>query len=126
MAAQGKTIAFQTRAFAIMLVVMAGSVTCGPASAQYWGDSSSGGWGGWGWGGRSSGGWGNRYPSDRYYRRSPNRDFLSPFSGERPQSSSAGRRLLEGAGAAIIGNAAEPNTSRHRRFDGRLAELWIG
>src|SRR6516162_1906196 len=79
----GKTTAFQTRAFAIMLVVMAGSVTCGPALAQYWGDRSSGGWGGWGWGGRSSGGWGGRYPSDRYYRRSPHRDFLSPFSGER-------------------------------------------
>jgi uncharacterized protein len=80
----GKTTAFQTRAFAIMLVVMAGSVACGPASAQYyWGDRSSGGWGGWGWGGRSSGGWGDRYPSDRHYRRSPNRDFFSPFSGER-------------------------------------------
>jgi hypothetical protein len=80
----GKTTAFQTRAFAIMLVVMAGSVTCGPASAQYyWGDRSSGGWGGWGWGGRSSGGWGDRYPSERHYRRSPHRDFLSPFSGER-------------------------------------------
>ena len=80
----GKTTAFQTRAFAIMLVVMAGSATCGPASAQYyWGDRSSGGWGGWGWGGRSSGGWGDRYPSDRHYRRSPHRDFFSPFSGER-------------------------------------------
>jgi uncharacterized protein len=75
---------FQSRAVAIMLVVMAGSVTCGPASAQYyWGDRSSSGWGGWDRGGRSSGGWGNRYPSDRYYRRSPHRDFLSPFSGER-------------------------------------------
>src|SRR5215468_9530616 len=71
--------AFQSRAFAIMLVVMAGSVTCGPASAQYWGDRSSGGWGGWGWGDRSSGGWGDR----GYYRRSPHRDFRSPFSGER-------------------------------------------
>src|SRR6516165_3334100 len=79
-----KTTACQSRAFAIMFAVMAGSVTCGPASAQYyWGDRSSGGWGGWGWGGRSSGGWDNRYPSDRYYRRSPHRDFLSPFSGER-------------------------------------------
>ena len=79
-----KTTAFQSRAFAIILVVMAGSVTCGPASAQYyWGDRSSGGWGGWGWGGRSSGGWGDRYPSDRHYRRSPRRDFLSPFSSER-------------------------------------------
>src|SRR6516164_8165266 len=77
--ALGKTIAFQSRAFAIMLVVMAGSVTCGPASAQYWGDRSSGGWGGWGWGDRSSGGWGDR----GYYRRSPHRDFRSPFSGER-------------------------------------------
>jgi len=82
--ALGKTTAFQSRAFAIMLVVMASSVACGPASAQYyWSDRSSGGWGGWGWGGRSSGGWGDRYPSDRYYRRSPRRDFLSPFSGER-------------------------------------------
>jgi uncharacterized protein len=66
----GKTTAFHV---AVVLVVMAGAVACGPASAQYWGDSSSGGWGGWGWGGRSSGGWG-----DRYYRRSPHRD-----SGER-------------------------------------------
>jgi hypothetical protein len=81
--ALGKTTAVQTRAFAIMLVVMAGSATCGPASAQYWGDSSSGGWGGWGWDNRPSGGWGDRYPSNRYYRRSPHRDFLSPFSGER-------------------------------------------
>ncbi|HET8919688.1 MAG TPA: GDSL-type esterase/lipase family protein, partial [Xanthobacteraceae bacterium] len=76
--ALGKTTAFQIRAFAIALVVVAGSVTCGPASAQvYWGDRSSGGWGrsgGWGWDNRPSGGWG--YPSDRYYRR-------SPFSGER-------------------------------------------
>src|SRR5215469_4934721 len=80
----GKTTAFQTRAFSIMLVVMAGSVICGPASAQYyWGERSSGGWGGWGWGGRSSGGWGDRYPSERHYRRSPHRDFLSPYSGER-------------------------------------------
>src|SRR5499427_2454275 len=39
--------------------------------------------GGGGWGGRSSGGWGDRYPSERHYRRSPHRDFLSPFSGER-------------------------------------------
>jgi hypothetical protein len=82
---------------------------CGSASAQYWGDRPSGGWGwdnrpsgGWGWdnrpsggwGGdnRPSGGWGNRFPgwgggdryrSDRYYRRSPYRDFSPPFSGER-------------------------------------------
>jgi hypothetical protein len=81
--APGKTTAFQTGAFAVMLVVMAGFVTCGPASAQYWGDSSSGGWGGWGWGGRSSGSWGGRYPSDRYYRRSPKRDFFYPVTGER-------------------------------------------
>src|SRR6516165_4888063 len=80
--ALGKTPAFRTRAFAIMLVIIAGSVTCGPASAQYWGDRSSGGWGrSGGWGGW--GGWGERYPSERYYRRSPHRDFLSPFSGER-------------------------------------------
>src|SRR5262245_9923722 len=79
-----KTTVFQSGAFAMTLVLMAGSVTCVPASAQYyWGDRSSGGWGGWGWGGRSSSGWGDRYPSDRHYRRSPRRDFLSPFSGER-------------------------------------------
>jgi hypothetical protein len=72
-------MAFGTRAFAV--VIVAGFATCGPASAQYWGDRSSGSWGrsgGWG-----SGGWGERYPSDRYYRRSPQRDFFSPFSGER-------------------------------------------
>jgi hypothetical protein len=71
-------------------------VTCGSASAQFWGDRPSGGWG-WdnrssgGWGDRRSGGWGwdnrpgggERSPSDRYYRRSPNRDFFYPFSGER-------------------------------------------
>ena len=84
MALLGKTTAVQTHAFAIMLVVIAGSVTCGPALAQYWGDrSSGGGWGGWGWDNRSSGGWGERYPSDRRYQRSPHRDFFYPFSGER-------------------------------------------
>jgi uncharacterized protein len=71
----GKTTALRTSAFAIALVVMAGSVTCGPASAQvYWGDRPSGGWGrsgGWG-------GWGDRYPSDHYYRRSPHRDRPAP------------------------------------------------
>src|SRR6516165_4178845 len=78
----GKTTAFHTRAFAIMIVVMAGPVICGPASAQYWGDRSSGGWGrSGGWGGW--GGWGEGYPSERHYRRSPHRDFFSPFSGER-------------------------------------------
>src|SRR6516162_5725148 len=77
--ALGKTTASRTREFAVMLVIMAGSVTCGPASAQYWGDRSSGGWGrsgGWG-------GWGEHYPSERHYRRSRHRDFFSPFSGER-------------------------------------------
>src|SRR5262249_38668093 len=86
--ALGKMREFRARAFAIMLVVMAGSVARGPASAPYHGGRLSRGlggcgWGGWGWGGRSSGGWGDRYPSDRYYRRSPHRDFLSPFSGAR-------------------------------------------
>src|SRR6516162_3177568 len=75
----GKTSEPRTRAFAVALVVMACAATCGPASAQYyWGDRSSGGWGqsgGWGWG--------DRYPSERYHRRSPNRDFFHPFSGER-------------------------------------------
>src|SRR5262249_4404402 len=80
--ALGQMRGFGARVLAIMRLVVAGSVACGPASAQCWGDRYSGGWGGWGWGGRSSGGWGDRYPSDRYYRRSPHRDFLSPFSGE--------------------------------------------
>jgi uncharacterized protein len=83
-----KTSAFRTRAFAAAVVVIVCAATRGPASAQYWGDSPSGGWGdrrsgGWGWDNRPSDGWRDRYPSDRYYRRSPNRDFLSPFSGER-------------------------------------------
>ena len=78
----------ETRAFAFALVVVGCTATCGPASAQYWGDSPSGGWGdrrsgGWGWDNRPQGGWGDRYPSDRYYRRSPNRDFFYPFSGDR-------------------------------------------
>ncbi|MGB6768178.1 MAG: GDSL-type esterase/lipase family protein [Methyloceanibacter sp.] len=64
---------------------------CGPASAQvYWGDRPSGGGGDrrsgdWGWDDRRSGGWGDRYPSDRSYRRSPYRDFFSPFFGDRYQ-----------------------------------------
>ena len=93
-----KTSEFRTRALAVALVVIAGSATCGPASAQYWGYNPSGGWGdrrsgGWGWDNRPSsgwgrdnrpsGGWGERYPSNRYYRRSPKVDFFSPFSGER-------------------------------------------
>ena len=85
-----KTSEFRTRAFAVVLVVIAVSATSGSASAQYWGDNPSGGWGwanrpsgGWGRDNRPSGGWGERYPSNRYYRRSPNRDFFSPFSGER-------------------------------------------
>jgi hypothetical protein len=93
-----KTNAFRTRAFAVALVVIATSATCGSVSAQfYWGDSPSGGWGnrrsgnwgsdnrgssGWGWDNRPSGGWGDRNPSDRNYRR-PYHDFFSPFSGDR-------------------------------------------
>jgi hypothetical protein len=38
----------------------------------YRGDRRSGG-----------GGWDRRYPSDRHYRRSPNRDFFSPFFDDR-------------------------------------------
>lgn len=92
-----KTSAFRVRAFAVALVIVAASATCGSVSAQfYWGDSPSGGggdrrsggWGnrgssGWGWDNRPSGGWGDRYPSDRNYRRPPYHDFFSPFSGDR-------------------------------------------
>jgi uncharacterized protein len=80
-------MALGTRAFAVVLVIMAGFATCGPGSAQFYsGDRSSGSWGrsgGWGWDNRPSGGWGDHYPSDRSYRRSPNRDFFYPFSGDR-------------------------------------------
>src|SRR6516225_4865077 len=93
----GKTTAFRTRAFAIALVVMAGSLTCGPAPAQYWGDSSSGGWGGWGWGGRSSGGWGNRYPSHAIIDDRPTAIFF----------------LRSLASAAIV--QRQPSTTRRRR-----------
>jgi uncharacterized protein len=83
--AVGETSAFGTRAFAVALAVIACAAT--PASAQ-WGGDRGGGLGdqrsgGWGWDNRPSGGWGDRYPSDRYYRRSPNRDFFYPFSGDR-------------------------------------------
>src|SRR5262249_48673679 len=81
--ALGKMMEFRARAFAIMLVVMAGFLTRGPASAPYLGGRSSSGWGGLGWGGGASGGSGGPDTSGRYYRRSPHRDFLSPFSGER-------------------------------------------
>ncbi len=83
--ALGKTSEFRPRAFAIVLVVAGCAATCGPASAQ-WGDRGGlgdQGPGGWGWNNRPSGGWGDRYPSDRYHRRSSNRNFFSPFSGER-------------------------------------------
>src|SRR6516164_10830592 len=52
--------------------------------------------------------------------------IAAPRFWRAPQSSSASRRLLEGAAAAQIGNAAGPNSSGHRRFNGRLAGLWIG
>jgi hypothetical protein len=81
--APGRTRAFQAHPLVIALVVMAGYLAiCQPASAQgYWGDRPSGGWGdrpsGGYWGDRRSGGWGW---DDR---RSPNRDFFSPFFGDR-------------------------------------------
>jgi hypothetical protein len=67
-------MALQARAFVIAFTVVAGSMTCEPASAQLWGDRPSGGWGnhrsgGWGWGD-----WGDRHR--------PGRDFF-PFFGER-------------------------------------------
>ena len=84
--ARARTIAFQTSAFAIAVVVTASFVTtfaatCSPASAQvFWGDRGSGNRsGGWGWDDRRSGGWGwgDRYHSDRH------RDFFAPFFGDR-------------------------------------------
>jgi uncharacterized protein len=74
--ASRKALAFQTRAFVIALLVMAGSTTCGPVLAQFWGDRPSGGSsnhrsGGWGWDD-----WGDRH------RQRPGRDFF-PFFGER-------------------------------------------
>ena len=73
-----KTRVFGTRAFAITLLVVATSAgICGSAAAQYWGDRRSGDWG---WGDRRSGDWGW---GDRRSRRSPNRDFFSPFFGDR-------------------------------------------
>src|SRR5215469_10425208 len=77
--ALGKTSAFRTRAFAVALVGIVGSATCGSVSAQ-WGDRGGLGdqrSGGWRWDNRPSRGWGDRYPSDRHYRRSP---IFSPFS----------------------------------------------
>src|SRR5690242_5743182 len=80
--ALGKTTAFQTRAFAVVLVFMAGSMTYGPASAQVlWGDRPSGGWGGWGWNSRPSGGRGDRYRSDHHYRRLCPRERPAPAVG---------------------------------------------
>ena len=85
--ASGKTSEFWTRAFAVALAVTACAAICGSASAQYYGgDRSPGGWGrsgGWGWDNRPSRGWGDRYPSDRYHRQSPYRDFFYPFSSDR-------------------------------------------
>jgi uncharacterized protein len=71
--AAGKAMAIQTRAFVIAFTVVAGSMTCGPASAQFWGDRPSGGnhrSGGWGWDD-----WGDRH------RQRPGRDFF-PFFGD--------------------------------------------
>ena len=76
-----KTSGFWIRLFAIALVVIAGSTAiCGPALAQvYWGDRPSGGWGD-----RRSGGWGwDDWGDRRRYRQTPNRDFFSPFFGDR-------------------------------------------
>jgi hypothetical protein len=74
--ASRKATAFQTRAFVIALLVIAGSTTCGPVLAQFWGDRPSGGWrdrqsGGWGWDD-----WGDRH------RQRPERGFFSPFFGD--------------------------------------------
>ena len=74
--ASRKALAFQTRAFVIALLVMAGSTTCGPVLAQFWGDRPSGGSGN-----HRSGGWGWDDWGDRHRQR-PGRDFF-PFFGER-------------------------------------------
>src|SRR6516164_3677492 len=68
-------MALQARAFVIAITVVA-SMTCGPASAQFWGDRPSGGWGN-----HRSGGWGWDDWGDRHRQR-PGRDFF-PFFGER-------------------------------------------
>ena len=75
---------FHTRAFVIALLVIAGSATCQPVLAQFWGDRPSGGWGNnrsGGWGNNRSGGWGWDDWGDRRRQR-PGRDFF-PFFGER-------------------------------------------
>src|SRR5215831_7398581 len=97
--ALGKMREFRARAFAIMLVVMAGSVTCGPASPIL-GRSLLRrlGWLGLGWS-----------LVGRLGRPLSLGSLLSPIAPPRfsvsvlrraPQSSSASRRLLEGAAAA--------------------------
>src|SRR5262249_6927334 len=78
-----KASKFRTRAFAVALVVIACGATPGSAQWSDRGGLGDQGSGGWGWDNRPSGGWGERNPSDRAFRRSPNRDFFSPFSSER-------------------------------------------
>jgi hypothetical protein len=69
-------MALQTRAFVIALLVIAGSATCEPVLAQFWGDRPSGGWGN-----HRSGGWGWDDWGDRHRQR-PGSNFF-PFFGER-------------------------------------------
>ena len=45
-------MALQARAFVIAFTVVAGSMTCEPVLAQFWGDRPSGGWGWDDWGDR--------------------------------------------------------------------------
>src|SRR6516164_4206632 len=80
----GRAMVFHTRAFVIASLVIAGSATCQPVLAPFWGDRPSGGGGNnrsGGWGDNRPGAWGS--DDGRHRRRErPGRDFF-PFFGER-------------------------------------------
>ena len=106
-------LATQRIVMAIVTVSAAGALARPAAAQVYWGDS-------------------DRYHGDRYRNNNYNdynyrlrqyqqHDFFFPFSGfMRPPP------VVDstGAAAAKIGNAADYDDRRHRRFDGRLVGLW--
>src|SRR5215469_9560828 len=71
----GRAMVFHTRAFVIALLLIAGSQTCEPVLAQFWGDRPSGNWGN-----HRSGGWGWDDWGDRRRQR-PGGDFFPFFGG---------------------------------------------